>query len=125
LIPKIAVSMRLRPGQHRRRQSDIRDVRQNGIRVDCKAFTLWWLARPDGAAVRRACFVASTQAVGKAILRNRAKRRMREIFRRHQGLLPGSIDMMFVARAQVNNWPFAQIDRAFADACGRISAPST
>jgi ribonuclease P protein component len=116
--------MRLRPGQHLRRQSDIRDVRQKGIRVDCRAFTLWWLARTEGAPVRRACFVASTQAVGKAILRNRAKRRMREIFRRHQGLLPGSIDVMFVARAQVNNWPFAQIDRAFTDACGRILSPS-
>jgi ribonuclease P protein component len=116
--------MRLRPGQHLRRQSDIRDVRQKGVRVDCRAFTLWCLARPDGVSVRRACFVASTQAVGKAILRNRAKRRMREIFRRHQGLLPGSIDVMFVARAQVNNWPFAQIDRAFTDACGRISSPS-
>jgi ribonuclease P protein component len=116
--------MRLRPGQHLRRQSDIRDVRQLGVRVDCRAFTVWWLARADREANRRACFVASTQAVGKAILRNRAKRRMREIFRRHQGLLPASIDMMFVARAQVNNWPFAQLDRAFTDACGRMASPT-
>jgi ribonuclease P protein component len=116
--------MRLRPGQHLRRQSDIRDVRQKGVRVDCRAFTVWWLANLGGAAIRRACFVASTQAVGKAILRNRAKRRMREIFRRHQGLLPESIDMMFVARSQVNSWPFAQLDRAFTDACGRMASPS-
>ncbi len=113
--------MRLRPGQHLRRQSDIRDVRQQGVRVDCRAFTVWWLQRPETVAVRRACFVASTQAVGKAVLRNRAKRRMREIFRRHQGLLPPSCDMMLVARAQVNNWPFAQIDRAFTDACGKMA----
>jgi ribonuclease P protein component len=117
--------MRLRPGQHLRRQSDIRDVRQQGVRVDCRAFTIWWLERTDRAALRRACFVASTQAVGKAILRNRAKRRMREIFRRHQGLLPASIDMMLVARSQVNNWPFAQLDRAFADACARMASPSS
>jgi ribonuclease P protein component len=113
--------MRLRPGQHLRRQSDIRDVRQQGVRIDCRAFTLWWLQRIEATAVRRACFVASTQAVGKAVLRNRAKRRMREIFRRHQGLLPSSCDLMLVARSQVNNWPFAQIDRAFSDACGRIA----
>jgi ribonuclease P protein component len=116
--------MRLRPGQHLRRQSDIRDVRQQGVRVDCRAFTIWWLARPERDPLRRACFVASTQGVGKAILRNRAKRRMREIFRRHQGLLPASVDLMFVARAQVNNWPFAQLDRAFTDACGRLASPS-
>ena len=113
--------MRLRPGQHIRRQSDIRDVRQQGVRMDCRAFTVWWLQRPEAVAVRRACFVASTQAVGKAILRNRAKRRMREIFRRHQSLLPPSCDMMLVARSQVNNWPFAQLDRAFTDACGRMA----
>jgi ribonuclease P protein component len=115
--------MRLRPGQHLRRQSDIRDVRQQGVRVDCRAFMVWWLPRPE-SAVRRACFVASTQAVGKAILRNRAKRRMREIFRRHQSLLPASIDLMLVARSQVNNWPFSQVDRAFTDACGRMASPS-
>jgi ribonuclease P protein component len=124
LIPEVAVSMRLRPGQHLRRQSDIRDVRQKGVRVDCRAFTVWWLVRIGETALRRACFVASTQAVGKAILRNRAKRRMREIFRRHQGLLPQSIDLMFVARSQVNNWPFAQLDRAFTEACGRMASPA-
>jgi ribonuclease P protein component len=117
--------MRLRPGQHLRRQSDIRDVRQLGTRVDCRAFTVWRLDRPGREPLRRACFVASTQAVGKAILRNRAKRRMREIFRRHQGLLPASLDLMFVARAQVNNWPFAQLDRAFADACARMASPAS
>jgi ribonuclease P protein component len=113
--------MRLRPGQHLRRQSDIRDVRQQGIRVDCRAFTIWWLARPGGGALARACFVASTQSVGKAILRNRAKRRLREIFRRRQGLLRPPCDLLIVARAQVNSWAFPQLDRAFADACARMT----
>jgi ribonuclease P protein component len=113
--------MRLRPGQHLRRQTDIRDVRQQGIRLDCRAFTIWWLARPAGGALPRACFVASTQSVGGAIQRNRAKRRMREIFRRRQGLLPAPCDLLIVARSQVNSWAFAQLDRAFADACGRMA----
>ena len=116
--------MRLRPGQHLRRQSDIRDVRQQGIRVDCRAFTLWLLARPGGGALPRACFVASTQAVGKAILRNRAKRRMRELFRRRQELLPAPCDLLFVARSQVNSWPFAQLDRTFTEACARMAPAS-
>jgi ribonuclease P protein component len=113
--------MRLRPGQHLRRQSDIRDVRQKGIRVDCRAFTIWWLARPGGSALPRACFVASTQAVGKAVLRNRAKRRMRELFRRRQEVIPAPCDLLMVARTQVNSWPFAQLDRAFAEACGKMA----
>jgi ribonuclease P protein component len=117
--------MRLRPAQHLRRQSDIRSVRQQGIRVDCGAFTVWWMARAGGAALPRACFVASTQAVGAAVLRNRAKRRMREIFRRKQGLLPPSCDLMLVARSSVNQWPFARLESAFAESCGRISSKLT
>jgi ribonuclease P protein component len=112
--------MRLRPGQHLRRQSDIRAVRQQGSRLDCGAFTLWWTARAGGAAPPRACFVASTQAVGPAVQRNRAKRRMREFFRRHQDLLPPSCDLLFVARSSVNRWPFARLERTFADASARI-----
>jgi|HubBroStandDraft_1064217.scaffolds.fasta_scaffold536671_2 ribonuclease P protein component len=115
--------MRLRPGQHLRRQSDIRAVRQQGSRVDCRAFTMWWMARGGEPALPRACFVASTQAVGAAVQRNRAKRRMREIFRSHQKLLPRSCDLLLVARSSVNQWPFAQLERTFADACGRISSP--
>ena len=114
--------MRLRPGQHLRRQSDIRDVRQQGKRVDCRAFTLWWMARDGGPALPRACFVASTQAVGGATLRNRAKRRMREVFRSRQLLLPPSCDLLLVARRPVNEWPYARLDSTFAEACGRIRA---
>jgi ribonuclease P protein component len=114
--------MRLRPGQHLRRQSDIRDVRQQGVRLDCKAYTIWLKAGSKETPVRRACFVASTQAVGKAILRNRAKRRLREIFRRHQELLPLSCDLLIVARSQVNLWDLVQLERVFADACSRMAS---
>jgi ribonuclease P protein component len=114
--------MRLRPGQHLRRQSDIRDVRQKGTRLDCRAFTIWLTAGSVENPVRRACFVASTQAVGKAVLRNRAKRRLREVFRRHQELLPKSCDLLIVARGQVNTWDLVQLERVFADACARVAA---
>jgi ribonuclease P protein component len=112
--------MRFRPGQHLRRQGDIRAVREQGSRLDCKAFTMWWMPTPGSVSAPRACFVASTQAVGGAVERNRAKRRMRDIFRRNQGLLPRSCDVMVVARRSVNQWPFAQLQRAFTDASGRI-----
>jgi ribonuclease P protein component len=83
------------------------------------------MPKPADVACRRACFVASIQSVGKAVLRNRAKRRLREVFRRHQELLPASVDMMFVARSRVNERSLGDLDRAFMDACGRMQrAPS-
>jgi len=117
--------MRLRPGQHLRRQSEIRAVRQQGSRLDCGAFTVWWKAREGAAAHPRACFVASSQAVGAAVLRNRAKRRMREVFRRHQHLLPASCDLLFVARSSLNQWPFGRLERALAEASARMRADSS
>jgi ribonuclease P protein component len=112
--------MRLRPGQHLRRQSDIRAVREQGNRVDCRAFTLWWRPGPEG---RRACFVASTQAVGAAVVRNRAKRRLRELFRNHQQLLPASCDVMLVARHGVIQWPYRRLESTFVEACSRLQTP--
>src|SRR5271170_174215 len=115
--------MRFRPGQHLRRQGDIRAVREKGSRLDCKAFTVWWMPTSANTVAPRACFVASTQAVGGAVERNSAKRRLREIFRRHQGLLPASCDFLVVARRQVNQWPFANLERAFTEASGKFRAP--
>ena len=117
--------MRFRPGQHLRRQSDIRAVRQSGQRVDCRAFTLWWLPREGETSPARACFVASIQAVGGATLRNLAKRRMREAFRRNQSRVPAGIDVMLVARASVLTWEFPRVEAVLCDAIARMSRAST
>ncbi|MCC6415040.1 MAG: ribonuclease P protein component, partial [Opitutaceae bacterium] len=75
--------MRFRPEQHLRSQSDFRRARDEGRRYQCDAFTLWWWQNPDPAlTMRRLGVVASTAAIGMAVQRNRAKRRLREIFRR-------------------------------------------
>jgi ribonuclease P protein component len=51
---------------------------------------------------------------------------MREVFRLHQDLLPPSCDLLLVARAPVNRWPFDRLERAFAEASARIlQAPGT
>jgi ribonuclease P protein component len=116
--------MRLRPEQHLRLQGDIRAVREQGRRVDCRAFTIWWLDRPPVSgtrAIRRAAVVASIAAVGHAVLRNRAKRRLREIFRQHQNLLPAGCDLLMVSRAAVNARPFPELEKLFIEACGRMA----
>jgi ribonuclease P protein component len=149
--------MRFRPGQHLRRQSDIRAVREQGRRVDGRAFTVWWRhrapeaaanaipamvssksgpeqspersahsARPEAPATAlpplpRAAVIASIAAVGPAVRRNRAKRRLRELFRRHQSLIPPACDLLLIARAQTVQWQFPELERVFIDACRRIA----
>ena len=121
--------MRFRTDQHLRRQSDIRGAREEGSRIDCRAYTVWWRPRPAAAAgenaptLPRAGVVASIAAVGPAVRRNRAKRRLREIFRRHQELLPRDCDLLLVARSGVVHRPFGELEKKFLEACRVISAP--
>ena len=113
--------MRFRPEQHLRRQTDIRAAREQGQRLDCRAFTVWRRERAPAeapTALGRATAVASIAAVGSAVQRNRAKRRLREIFRRHQEVLPRGCDWLLVARAAVNRRSFAELERTFVETCG-------
>lgn len=117
--------MRFRPEQHLRRQADFRAVRAEGRRVDCGAFTLWWFQRPvtaPPATSTRVGFVASIASVGAATERTRAKRRLREIFRQHQGLVPAGCDLLLVARAAVNRLDYAEIEQRFVTACRKIAS---
>ncbi len=117
--------MRYRPEQHLRRQGEIKAVREKGRRVDCGAFTLWWIVRPsgaeDGLIGPRVCVVASTAAVGNAVARNRAKRRLRELFRLHQMRIPATLDVMVIARNLCNKLEYKELEKRFIESCGRIA----
>jgi ribonuclease P protein component len=111
--------MRFRPEQHLRRPGEIRALREHGRRLDGRAFTLWW--KPDsGAPTARVCVVASRAAVGSAVVRNRAKRRLREVFRRQQAGAPAGHDLLLIARRAATTVPWLELERQFADACRRI-----
>jgi ribonuclease P protein component len=114
--------MRFRSEQHLRRQTDIRGVREQGKRLDCRAFTIWWKPRETPLSIpgARVCVIASTAAVGGAIRRNRAKRRLREVFRHQQAHVPSGCDLLLIARAAATDWPMAELERKFADACRQI-----
>jgi ribonuclease P protein component len=122
--------VRFRPEQHLRRAAEIRAVREQGRRIDCRAFTVWWKPREivmnasaSAAAGRpRVCVIASTNAVGGAVQRNRAKRRLREVFRHQQEHVPASCDLLLIARAAVTQWPQPELEKKFTEACGAIAA---
>jgi len=116
--------MRLRPAQRLRRNADFRAVREQGRRLDCGAFLLTWRVRPadEATPAARVGVVASRAAVGEAVDRNRAKRRLREVYRRRQSLVPPSLDLVLTARKALLNLEFAEVDLKFAAACQRLAA---
>jgi|UniRef100_UPI00404AA681 ribonuclease P protein component len=114
--------MRLRPEQHLRRQSDFRRVREHGHRIHGGFFTLWWLPREDPPPpLRRVGVVASIAAVGHAVLRNQAKRRLRELFRRHQELVPPGGDLLLVAKHALIRQPFPVVEERFIATCTHLT----
>jgi ribonuclease P protein component len=125
--------MRFSAEQHLRRPGEIRAVREQGQRVECRAFTVWWKRRDEtrpptaaansaaSPATARVCVIASTAAVGNAIRRNRAKRRLRELFRMQQASVPVSCDLLLIARRAVIDCPTDELQMRFGDACRRMS----
>jgi ribonuclease P protein component len=141
--------MRFRAEQHLRRQLDFQHVRTHGRRSDCGAFMLWYCrqcspapnpiaaantgARHEGVAPvktpapvttktapARLGVVASRSAVGNAPQRARAKRRLREVFRAHQTLVPPGYDLLLVARGSLNRLEYCELERRFVEACRKI-----
>ncbi len=129
--------MRFHPEQHLCRQSEIRAVREQGRRFEGRAFTVWCktrgavpagaigdpMALPPVSAIKRprVCVIASTAAVGHAVLRNRAKRRLREVFRHQQHHLPLNCDLLLIARSGATTWPMPELQRKFAEACRHLA----
>lgn len=116
--------MRLTAGQRLRRNADFCAVREQGRRIDCGVFLLTWRVRPGGLPVNpRVGVVASRAAVGNAVQRNRAKRRLREIYRQHQALVPPGLDLVLTARISLLRLEFAESAQRFAHACKKLSPP--
>ena len=72
------------------------------------------------ASLSRVCVIASGAAVGNAVRRNRAKRRLRELFRHNQSAVPAGVDLLLIARAAVTDCPLPDLTRRFHEACRSI-----
>jgi ribonuclease P protein component len=114
--------MRLRAGQHLRRNADFGAVREQGRRTDCGAFLLAWRVRPS-AGPARVGVVASRAAVGNAVHRNRAKRRLREIYRKHQNLVPPGLDLVLTARTALLRLDYSDVEARFIKVCEKLVPP--
>lgn len=122
--------MRLTAGQRLRRNADFCAVREQGRRIDCGVFLLTWRVRSDAPPAKpRVGVVASRAAIGNAVQRNRAKRRLREIYRLHQSLVPPGLDLVLTARSSLLRLEFAECAQRFVQACKKLIAgtppPST
>jgi ribonuclease P protein component len=88
---------RLRPAERLQRPSEFQRVFQHGKKLIAPFFIVYIL--PTSASYSR-LGIAVSKRVGQAVVRNRVKRYVRELFRRHKALLVPPCDVVFVARRE-------------------------
>ena len=99
-----------------RRKADFEKVYSKGRRVSGRLFIGYLLFGERGPL--RVGVVASRR-VGDAIRRNRAKRRLREVFRKNKPRGSITADVVLIARAAITEASFEDISRAYVRGVGR------
>jgi ribonuclease P protein component len=80
------------------RSRDFDAVYRQGRSVSTRFLTLYWFVRDEGADAGARLGLAVPRAVGTAVVRNRMKRRLREIFHARSAHLPQDHDYVLVVR---------------------------
>ena len=100
-----------------RRAAEIQGLFQQGNRDERPSFVVLWQPREEG---RRIGFAVSRK-VGNAVARNRARRRLREVYRIQQETLVASVAAVFVARPSVLTRRFADLRDEMRLALGTLN----
>jgi len=105
---KFSAAMRIKQGR------DFSRVRQEGQRLVHGCLIANWRPLPGDSNPRLG--VVTSGKIGNAVIRNRARRLLREAFRRHQHDFTQPLDLVLVARASIVGKDFAAVEKDFLTA---------
>jgi len=107
--------MALRP-EVLRYQRDFDRLYRKGRSAGDKYVVIFYIA--NGQPYSRRAFLASKK-VGGAVARNRARRLMKESFRKIEGEIVSGKDMIFIARSNITETGCAEVERSMRRALGK------
>ncbi len=83
----------------------------------CGCLIANWLRQPEGSPIRLG--VVTSKKIGNAVIRNRARRLLRETFRLHQHDFIQPIDLVLIARQSIVKKSFGEVEKDFVQALRR------
>lgn len=78
-----------------------------------------FLYLPNGLDRKRLGIVASRK-VGNAVIRNRAKRRIRDVFRRHKHLGAPAMDIVIISARRLVHLPFSVLEKKLVQTLEKV-----
>ena len=90
-------------------QRDFNKVFKNGKKLENKAIKIMAYKRDDGQ-IRRLGLI-TPKKVGTAVVRNRTKRRLREIFRTNKHSLETGLDLLFISKPETASLDYNSLKR--------------
>jgi ribonuclease P protein component len=103
--------LRFGRGARLKQKRDFVRTRNEGERVVIGCLIANWRRLPPGSSTRLG--VVTSGKIGGAVVRNRARRLLREAFRLHQHDLSGAMDLVLVARPSIAGKGLAEVEKDF------------
>ena len=100
-----------------KKNSDFRRLYAKGKSVVTPYMVLY--CRRNSLGVNRLGYTVSTK-LGHAVVRNRVRRRLREIYRLNSPTMKKGFDIVVVARSRCVGARYAKMNAAFLEACGTL-----
>lgn len=116
--PRRRVSQRFRPTDRVLRSSDFERIYRKGGRQTGPCFALFGLRNELG---RSRLGITVTRKFGGAVLRNRSKRIVREIFRRNRDAFGASCDFVVNVRTGALKRPYGELERELTGLAERLA----
>jgi ribonuclease P protein component len=109
------------PPERVRKKKDFIALYKKGCCVRGKYFNLIYL--PNHLGYSRMAAVASKK-VGNAVVRNRARRRARELFRRHKEMLARPMDLILIAKREMREAAWRDLRERYFEALRTLDGKS-
>jgi ribonuclease P protein component len=100
------------PKSHRLQKTwEFEKVRREGQRLVKGCLILNWRIVEGQKFCRLG--IISSRKIGNAVVRSRARRLIREVFRLHRGELSPASDLIFIARPSIQEKGYSQVEKDF------------